>query len=94
MMWKITWGDKSWTENDLLVGHVGAIMQLAGVDDWAFCNPLGGPVKLMGVLAALVGADTHVPADQVLMELAHVPAVELAAALSVVDAEVTELVEE
>lgn len=83
MGWKITWGDNSWTESDLLVGHVAAIMQLQGVDDWAFCNALGGPLKLMGVLAVLVGHHTHVPPAEVLAELAAVPAVDLVAALSV-----------
>lgn len=79
-MWMITWGDKSWTADDLTVLHLVAIVAARGVDDWDF-NPTKGPMRLLYVLAAFIVVDEGRPVDQVISDLSKLPASVLDAAL-------------
>lgn len=84
MAWQITWGGTTWTESDLTVGHAAVICAAQGADDWSMLNPFDGPVKLMGMVAALVAVAEQRAVGEVLAELAPVPMAELMAALSTV----------
>lgn len=85
MGWKIKWGQRSWTDADLTVGHMAVIVQAAGADDWEACNPLGGPLKLLGVLTALIAVDEARPWDAVLRELTAVNLLEFVNAINVLE---------
>lgn len=83
-MWTIKWGDHVWGEADLTVGHMAAIVTVQGIDSWEQCNPLGGPVRLMGVLAVLLAVAEDRAVDDVIKELAVRPAADLLNAISTV----------
>lgn len=82
MTWAISWHGKRWTEADLTVGHIAVICGSQGEDRWEYVNPWGGPMRLMGVLAALIAVDEQRPVNDVLAELAQVSAAEFLGALS------------
>lgn len=84
MKWKLSWGDKSWTEDDLTVGHVVLICQGLGEDTWEF-TPSAGPMKLLAVLAALIAVDQQMDLTEVMAVLGALPAEQLVAALGVDD---------
>lgn len=81
--WQITWNGNSWTDDDLTGAHLAVIMALQGVDSWEFCNPLAGPVKLLGVMAALVSVAEQRAVTDVMQELVQVKAIDLLTALSI-----------
>ena len=80
--WLITWGEKSWTVEDLTVAHMTAIVLGRGVDDWEF-DPSKGPMRLLYVLAALVAVDEGRPLRTVVVELMELPLSTIVAALDV-----------
>lgn len=86
MKWKLTWGDRSWTEDDLTVGHMVLICQGLGEDTWDF-TPTAGPMKLLAVLAALIAVDQQTELVGVMALLGALPAVQLVEALGVEAAE-------
>lgn len=82
MGWQITWNDRTYTEDDMTAAHVALIMQAQGVDDWSFVDPLGGPVKLMGVLAAFVSIGEQRELPDVMAEIGNTPAVNFIGAIA------------
>lgn len=66
--WRITWGGKSWTDQDLTVRHLGVLTILSGDDDWealdvptklavARQGVLDGYMRLVNMVAAFVAVD-------------------------------------
>ena len=84
-MWRITWGEHVWTEEDMTVAHMNAICLVQGADSWEQCNPLAGPGRALGVLAVFVAQAEGRAVDQVLQEIARRPASDLLNALDTVD---------
>lgn len=84
MKWKLVWGDRSWTEDDLTVGHMVLICQGLGEDTWDF-TPTAGPLKLLSVLAAMIAVDQQTDLARVMVVLGALPAVRLVEALQVVE---------
>ena len=84
-MWRITWGDNVWTEEDLTVAHMNAICLVQGVDAWEQCDPLAGPGRALGVLAVLVAQAEGRDVNDVLLDIARRPASDLLNALDIVD---------
>lgn len=72
--WQITWGKSQWTEDDLTGQHLMLIVTAQGADQWEQCDPTGGPVRLIGVLAALIAIAESRPIEKVIVELALLPA--------------------
>lgn len=81
--WQITWNGNTWTDDDLTGAHIALIMGLQGVDSWEFCNPLAGPLKLLGVLAAFVSLAEQRVVGEVMQELTQARAIELLDAISI-----------
>lgn len=54
--WRLSWGDKSWTEDDLTGAHLSMIVAGVGTDTWDI-DPGAGPCRLMANLAAFLAAD-------------------------------------
>ena len=86
-MWRITWGEHTWTEADMTVAHMNAICLAQGVDSWEQCNPLAGPGRALGVLAVFVAQAEGRAVDQVIQEIARRPASDLLNAFDTVDEE-------
>lgn len=81
-MWRLSWGDKSWTAADLTGAHLTLIVLAVGEDTWE-TSPSAGPVRLMANLAAFVAIDEGRNLQTVLAELQRSSAVDLLAALTV-----------
>lgn len=90
--WRIEWGGRSWSEDDLTGAHLAFVALLNGVDDWqaldvANLNPAIGPVRLMNLLAAFIAVeageamDDPVALTQVIRAVGEIPAAALLAAL-------------
>lgn len=85
MAWQITWNGRVWTEQDLTIGHVAAIVQSQGADSWEQIDPFAGPLRLLGILGVLVAADNEHTVEETIRAIALRPAVDLLNALSVVE---------
>ena len=53
--WRITWGDGSWTADDVTGLHAVAVAGLLGREDWTALDPWTGIVTLMVWVAVLAG---------------------------------------
>lgn len=80
--WRLTWGDKSWTEDDLTGAHLAVIVLIHGRDEWEVVSPLAGPVRLMAVLSAFIAIDEARAYPEVNAELSTATASALLAAVS------------
>lgn len=86
--WRLTWGDASWTAEDLTARHLVLVAEARGVDDWLF-EPFRGPVRLIAVLAACIAVAEDVPLSVAAAALQTVPLSVLLSALSFEDAQET-----
>lgn len=78
--WTITWGERSWTDDDVLVADLADISILLG-SAWENCEPSAGPAQLMTMIAVLEARTSGRPLDDVIGEVRIVPAAQLVAAL-------------
>lgn len=81
--WTITWGSKSWTEDDLTGAHAALITILSGKDAWELLDPFAGPVTLMQIIGVLVSVDEQRDPLEVVAEIGAAPLKDLLAAVSV-----------
>lgn len=54
--WTITWGDRTWTDQDVTAAHLVAVADLLGADSWTSASPWTGPKALAAWIAVLVAA--------------------------------------
>lgn len=69
MRWSLTWGDKTWSEDDLTVAHVADIVRSSGSESWEALNPAQSPIRLIYMLAAFIAVDEDRDVLVVLQEL-------------------------
>lgn len=57
--WRITWRDKTWTEDDMTGQHLAVLALVAGRDDFDMLeiSPSNGHQRLMMVISAFVAVD-------------------------------------
>lgn len=79
--WKITWGDVSFTDDDLTVGDV-ALASMLSAEGWSACDPTLSPNTCSNLIAAVVARVTQRPVADVAAEVSAAPAVDLFAAFS------------
>lgn len=79
--WTITWGARSWTDEDVLAGDLVSIQLLIG-GSWENCEPTAGPVQLMAMIAALECRTSGRDLDEVMAEIRTSPAAEVAGAIT------------
>lgn len=79
--WRLTWGELSFSENDLTGAHLTLIGVALGEDTWDI-SPADGPRRLQAVLASFVAIAGGLRIDDVVVALAAAPAVALVDALS------------
>jgi hypothetical protein len=82
--WQITWGDRTWAEEDLLASHLVLMGIGNGTDDWDVM-PTSGPKRLLSTLAAFISLEDERDYLEVVNELLAVPAAKLILALDIVD---------
>ena len=82
--WRLTWGDHTFTADDLTGAHLSLIGVALGEDTWDV-SPAAGPRRLQAVLATCVAIASGRRLDDVCAELAASPALLLADALSTDD---------
>jgi hypothetical protein len=56
--WRITWGDRSWTDEDVTAAHLISVADLLGVDSWETASPWTGPKSLGAWVAVLLASAT------------------------------------
>lgn len=69
----ITWGTRSWTDDDLLAGDLVSLQLLLG-GSWENCDPWSGPAQLMAMIAALECRTSGRDLDEVMAEVRDSPA--------------------
>lgn len=74
--WTITWGERSWTDNEVLAGDMASIQLLLG-GGWENVDPWAGPLQLMGTIAALETRASGRELLEVMAEVRDSPATEL-----------------
>lgn len=79
--WRITWGERSWTDEDVTGADLISVALLVG-DSWENCDPMRGPQQLMAYIAALEVRTADRDLEEVMAELAASPATEILGALS------------
>lgn len=79
--WQITWGTRTWTDDDVTGADLISIGVLVG-DSWENCDPFRGPQNLMAFIAALECRTAERALEEVMAELAASPATEILGALS------------
>lgn len=72
----ITWGARSWSDEDVLAGDLVSIQLLLG-GSWENCDPWAGPVQLMAFITALECRTTDRDLDEVMAEVRNSPAGEV-----------------
>lgn len=82
--WRLTWGEHTFTADDLTGAHLSLIGVALGEDTWDV-NPAAGPRRLQAVLAVCLAIGAGRRLDDVVAELASAPALALADALSTDD---------
>ena len=85
MTWQITWGERTWAEDDLLGAHLVLMGIGNGSDDWDVM-PTSGPKRLLSTMAAFISLEDGRDYLEVVNELLAVPAAQLILALDVIDA--------
>ena len=83
MGWKLTWGDKSWSEDDLTVAHVMIVGELLGLDEWSRVEPANSPRTCVAVLATLLAAESGASIEECQAALMAQPFSVLVGALTV-----------
>lgn len=86
--WKITWGARTWTEDDLLAGDLVSVQILLG-GSWTRMDPWSGPAELLAFITALECRTSGRDLDEVMREVRESPAVDVLTAIEereVVDA--------
>lgn len=79
--WTITWGERSWTDEDVQAQDLVSVQLLIG-GSWENCEPMAGPVQLMAMIAALECRSSGRDLDEVMQEIRESPAGGLLAAFS------------
>ena len=79
--WRITWGDKSWTDNDVTGAHLVAVADLLEQDSWTSVTPWTGPKALAAWIVVLVASQGR-DLDETLAEVYSAPASQLVGELS------------
>lgn len=79
--WMITWGARTWTDDDVLAADLVSVQLLLG-GSWENVDPWAGPAQLMAMIAALECRTTGRDLDEVVTEVKMTPADELLAAIS------------
>lgn len=80
--WRLTWEGHTWTDDDLTVADIAALIVLVG-NDWEQMTPTGGPLHRMSFLSVLLARTTGEPFTAVRDRLLAAKASELAKALTV-----------
>ena len=62
--WTITFGDKTWTDDDATVAHLAVLTEVLGIDGWEATSPWNGPVILAGWITVLTASATGKPIDE------------------------------
>ena len=84
--WTISWGDREWSEDDLLGVHLMLMVEGSGIDGWDI-QPTAGPRRLLACLAAFIAVDEERDYAQVAADLLTKPAALLLDALQIVSTE-------
>lgn len=84
--WVVRWGDREWSEDDLLGVHLMLMVDGHGVDTWDVA-PTSGPRRLLSALAAFISVEDRRDYAQVVSELLLEPASRLLEALQLIDSE-------
>lgn len=79
----MTWGDKSWSEDDLTVAHVMVVGELLGLDEWTRVQPTQSPRACVAVLATLLAGESGASIEECQAALLAQPFSALVNALSV-----------
>lgn len=79
--WTITWGTRSWTDDDALGADMAVVQMLIG-GGWAELDPWAGPLQLMAWIAALEARTSGRDAEEVIAEVRDSPAEEVVGALA------------
>lgn len=82
--WRITWGDNSWTDSDVLGAHLVAVADLLEQDSWTSISPWTGPKSLAAWIVVLVASQGR-DLDETIAEVYSAPAADVIAALTTVD---------
>lgn len=80
--WTITWGTRSWTDDDVLAADLVSVQLIIG-GGFESCDPFFGPVQLVAMIAALECRTTGRDLDEVVVEVKTTPAAELLDAIRV-----------
>lgn len=56
--WKLTWGERSWTDEDVTAAHLIAVAELLGEDAWTSTTPWSGPKALGAWITVLLASAT------------------------------------
>lgn len=56
--WVITWGERSWSDEDVTAAHMVAVDDLLGGSSWTSASPWTGPKTLAAWVAVLLGTST------------------------------------
>lgn len=78
--WEIVWGERSWTDDDVLGSDMADVQLLIG-GDWTTLDPWGGPLQLMAWITTLECRTTGRDLQEVMQEIRESPADEIVAAL-------------
>lgn len=54
--WKLTWGEQSWTDEDVTAAHLIAVADMLGADSWTSASPWTGPKSLGAWVAVLLAS--------------------------------------
>lgn len=76
----ITWGARSWTDEDVTAGDLCSIQLLLG-GSWENCDPWSGPAQLMAMITALECRTSGRDLDAVMAEVRDSPAADLLASI-------------
>lgn len=81
--WKLTWGDHTFTEQDLTGQHAALLALIHKDESWTplGVSPLDGPVALMAYLAAFIAIAEGRDCLEVQIELAEQPLTDLMGAV-------------
>jgi hypothetical protein len=83
MSWRITWGDVSFTDDDLTVQDLCAVEQLHAAPGWHFFDVQRGPTYVAMIIVAYLARTTGRDVQELLAEVQAAKASTLMAALTV-----------
>jgi len=82
--WVLSWGDNTWSVNDLTAAHLVLICEGLGEDTWDF-DPRSGPRRFLAVLGSFIAVAEGVPLVDVMVALSATPVETLMAGLQTVE---------